>query len=390
MILIPIFLVGIACILAGIALGGTLYSYELHTGEDGAEYKTETTTLSPSEAEQIHSIDWNIRTSEIEIVNGDHYSISGSGRYHSYIKDGVWHIKTDKKTASITFLSHRFEIPYFWNHSFTSKNTITIPADCSYETADINIAAGSLTGEELHADNIILKTGAGSCTLEQITAKKLSVKVGAGSSTLRKISVSDSCTAEVGAGELVLGSKKIPAGVNTISNLHGKCAAGNMTVTGKITGDSQLECSLGEIDMLLDGYRHNYRIDSHDSLGEIDINEGDADDDWDSIEDSIEEAIEDDLEELEDDIEDDYYLKHNYNSNHDYLEHNYNSNHDYDHEADHSQSQHHSAVITPTPDVSGAKKQATPSPTTGNGNETHHGNLILKCSMGDITVKFQH
>lgn len=351
--------------MAGIALGGTLYSYQIHTDGDGEKYQTDTTTLSLEESKTIRGIDWNIRTSDIKVVNGDNYSVTGSGRYRSYIKDGIWHIKTEKKVARITFLDHSIEIPNFFNdHNWEdkdeiTKNTITIPVDTSLESANIHVTAGALTGENLYADHFTLKTDAGSCTLEQISAKKLSVKVGAGSSTLRKIQVSDSCTAKVGAGELILGSKKIPSGVNSISNLRGKCAAGNMTVTGKLTGTSRLQCSIGDIDVLLDGYRHNYNLNSHGSLGEIDIKDNDS---------------YDFLDDMDDDWDDDDYDYDDYDGN-------YNKHHD-----------NHQSSYTPIPSISVDKEHpsATPINKTENEDETRYGNLSLKCSLGDITVKFQH
>lgn len=295
MILIPMFFIGIACILIGIAMGGTLFSYEIRSDDvdtqystdmDTNQYRTDTVTFSSDEAETIQNIDWNIRTSDVTIETGSCYGISGPGRYQSYIKDGVWHIKTETKKLYITFLNSSIEIPHFWNDSWgdreQNKNTITIPSGASFEKATVRIAAGELTGENLTANDMTIKTGAGSCVLEQLTAKDLSVKVGAGSSTFRKLHVSESCSAKVGAGELILGSKKEPANTNVISNLQGKCAAGSMTVTGKLTGDARLQCSVGDINILLDGFRSNYRIDTHDNLGEIDI---DDDDDGDSGED---------------------------------------------------------------------------------------------------------
>lgn len=328
-ILIPIFLIGIACILAGIALGGTLFSYQLKTDGDEDGYQTEATTLSTTEAETIRGLDWDIRTSEVKVVIGDSYSISGSGHYKSYVENGIWHVKTKKWGAQITFLSHIIDIPNFWNHTNTSKNTITIPADVSLETANINVAAGTLTGEALSADDVTLKIGAGESKLEQMTAKNLSVKVGAGTSTLKKLQISDSCTAKVGAGEIVLGSKNIPAGTNVIANLEGKCAAGDMTVTGKLTGDARLQCSTGGMDLLLDGCSSNYNIQSEGTLGDINIDiTKNTDEDWDFGDD----------DELRPDN-------------------------------------------TMTPD-------ATAGPDTN--DRSRFGNLSLKCSLGDINVNFQH
>lgn len=286
MTLISIFFVGIACIFIGIAMGGTLFSFQVRSDGDENEYQTEAITLSPDEVKSIREIDWNIRTSDVKIETGSCYGISGPGRYQSYIKDGIWHIKTETKKIYITFLNSSIEIPHFWEDNWeegTNKNTITIPSEAAFEKARIRVSAGELAGENLSADEISIKTGAGSCELEQLSAKDLSIKVGAGSSSFRKLHVSDSCSAKVGAGELTLGNKKGAANTNVIANLKGKCAAGSMTVTGKLTGDARLECSIGDIDMRLDGSRSNYKIDSHGSLGEIDID--DEDEDWDIWED---------------------------------------------------------------------------------------------------------
>lgn len=278
-LLLFIFLVGIVLTITGIAFGGRLYSYQIEaedTNFDSDDYQSSPTTLSTEDADSIKGIDFDIQTSSVNIVAGDNYSISGQGRYKSYVENGIWYVKTKSRKAHITFLTHTIDIPYFWNHEEKYNiNTITIPSDSNLNTADIKVSAGSLNGDKLSADDIILKIGAGSLKLNQIAAKDLNVKVGAGEAVFDNITVTGSCDAKVGAGQIELGTENIPSGINTIANLQGKCSAGEMDIVGKLTGNADLDCSTGDMDLLLDGTRANYSIKSNSSLGDIDVDDDD-------------------------------------------------------------------------------------------------------------------
>lgn len=264
--------------ITGFALGGSLYSYQIEAGDSNDEYRSDISTLSTEDIQSIENIDFDIETSEVNIISGESYSVSGTGRYNSYVKNGVWHVKTKHRTASITFLTRKIEIPVFWNYAGVkqSANTITIPENTNFENANIKIAAGTLSGNRISADDIKLKIGAGSIKFQEIMAKDLNVKVGGGEAIFNQVNVTESCNVKVGAGQINLGNEDTPYNNNAINDLLVKCAAGNITVAGKLTGDCNLKCSTGEIDAYLDGTRSNYSIDSQSSLSNIHIDSDDT------------------------------------------------------------------------------------------------------------------
>lgn len=275
-ILLPIFLIGIILTVIGVAMGGTLFSYSVDS-DPGEGYQNGIVSLSAGEAADLHSIDWKLSTSQVKVISGDHFEISGDGVYQSYVKDGTWYIKTKKRTARLFFLTHSIEIPYFWNwhwNNDSASNTIMIPRDTAFQSADIRISAGELIGETLEADNLTLKVGAGEGEWQQIKAKHLTVDVGAGSSTINQLTVTDNCEAKCGAGELVLGKDDYTR-VNSIANLQGECAAGELDVCGKLTENNNLKCAMGEIDLTLAGTKTNYSISQNASMGEINIHDND-------------------------------------------------------------------------------------------------------------------
>lgn len=275
-ILLPIFLIGVLLTVIGIAMGGTLFSYTVDT-DPGKGYQSGIVSLTSEETANLKNIDWNFSTSSVEVITGDHFEISGDGIYQAYIKDDTWYIKTKKRTARLTFLTHNIEIPHLWNWGWndSSNNTIMIPRDTSFQSANIRIAAGGLAGDVLKADNLDMTVGAGECDWQQITAKTLTVDVGAGSSVIDQLTVTDNCQAKCGAGELVLGKDDYTK-TNIIHNLQGDCTAGELDVSGRLTADSSLKCSMGEIDLNLDGSRENYTISQSANMGEIDINGNDT------------------------------------------------------------------------------------------------------------------
>lgn len=279
-----IFLIGILCIIIGISLGGTLFSFKLDTEDAaGKQYTSGPVTLSEAETADIHGIDFDINANTMHLVLGDCYKIeTNASHYTSNVKNGIWHVETKHEIATITFLSHSIRIPAFWRnwwHNDTHSDdseflyTITIPSDAKLETANLSVAAGELTVfDKISADHITLSIGAGDASIQEITAKELNFKVNAGDGTVKKLQISDKCHAQVNAGELTLGDDEdFTASQTSINNLTGKAAAGDMTICGRLTGNCNLTCSTGDVDVLLDGIPQNYSFNTNSNLGDIDI-----------------------------------------------------------------------------------------------------------------------
>lgn len=274
--LLVVFLVGILLTVVGICSGGRLFSYEITT-EDEKNTKTTSgaTTLSDADASTITGLDFNFKAHSAKIVMGNQFEISGKGNYESYVKDGIWYIETKYPRAYVRFLSRKIEIPAFWNgwDEDEGEFTITLPADTHFTTADIKLAAGNLHGDALSSNKINFKVGAGELKFKEISAKELTTKVGAGEASFNEFSIEESCDIKVGAGEIYFGSEDNILSENVIANLNGECAAGEIYIAGKLTGDADLDCSTGEIDLLLYGNRNDYSINTSGALAEINIDD---------------------------------------------------------------------------------------------------------------------
>lgn len=277
--LLVIFLVGILLTIAGVCSGGRLFSYRVDSEDVAASEMTfGSTIISDTDAKNIIGLDFDFKAHSAKIVEGNQYCVESNGQYESYVKDGVWHIETRYPKAHFTFLSHKIEIPAFWNgwDEDEKEFIITIPDEAHFTTADIKLAAGNLNGDILTADNITFKVGAGELDFKKLVAKELNTKVGAGEATFREFLIEESCDIDVGAGEISFGSEDSILGENIITNLNGKCAAGEIYIAGRLLGDADLDCSTGEIDLLLDGCRNNYNMNTSGALTEINIDDPSA------------------------------------------------------------------------------------------------------------------
>ncbi len=273
-VLSGIFLIGILCIIAGIMMGGTLFSFHINPKTSSETYTERgSMTLSDNEASQITGFDFDIKAQEVVIRSGESYGIetkndNENNRYHSYIKDGVWHVETpDNANADVTVLDHTIQIPFGHRITNNSLYTITIPSDVTFDKANISLAAGACRiNTPLIAEQSIIKIGAGDLRAKDLQAKKLTIKIGAGEGIIEKLQVTEYCTAKVGVGNLELGKK---SSSSDIHNLVSKTAMGNTEITGKLTGSSTLKCSTGNLDLTLAGAKSNYSFSTSAAMGDV-------------------------------------------------------------------------------------------------------------------------
>lgn len=273
-ILSGIFFIGILCIIAGIHMGGTLFSFHL-TPKTSSKAYTESgfMTLSDKESSQITGVDFDIQAQEVVIQPGDSYGIetendNENNRYHSYIKDGIWHVETpDNARANVTILDHTVYIPFGHRKANASPYTITLPSDVTFDKAKISLAAGECRIKTpLTAGQTTIKIGAGALSATQLQSERLNIKIGAGEGIIDNLQVTDQCTTKVGVGNLELGKTNI---VSNIHNLHSETAMGNTEITGKLTGNNTLKCSTGNLDLTLAGRKSNYSFSTNTTMGDI-------------------------------------------------------------------------------------------------------------------------
>ena len=173
--------------------------------------------------QNIRELNLDTATGEIKILKApdgqqditvETHKISKSLKFKCYEKDGVLNIETDKKVWNWLYAK---------NHAEDAKIYIYIPEKYELEEADLNLNAGSIYIEDIHA-------------------KQLDIDVDAG---------------EVHADYFL---------TNTLSM---DCETGLIEAVGKTLEDADIESGVGEIDFTAIGTETDYNYDLDSDIGSI-------------------------------------------------------------------------------------------------------------------------
>lgn len=131
-----------------------------------------------------------------------------------------------------------------WNQLKNSRITLYVPDGCSFEEADIELGAGVLEFEELSAKQASLVVGAGQIKISRAKVHELEVNVGLGQIVLQDMDVAE-LEAEIGMGEL--------------------------EARGAITEKADISCSMGNVEMTIDGREEDFNYDLQGGMGNMDV-----------------------------------------------------------------------------------------------------------------------
>lgn len=200
----------------------------------------------------ITDIDMDIAYAEVKVIRGDIFSIDAEdipeNSLDSYVDNGTWIVRQnyDKEFNILGGRIHLNGIRGWslWEYH-TPKITITMPAGFTADSFRFNI-------------------GAGDVNIEEVLASKADFEVAAGRLVIEDASISDESSYNVGAGSLVL--KKVQANDVSID-----CGIGNVIIEGTITGNNDITCGVGSVELYLDGEEDDYSYDIESGVGSINI-----------------------------------------------------------------------------------------------------------------------
>lgn len=180
------------------------------------------------EQNQVDSLNLEAHRAEIHICTVDgskEFSVKTDGQYQIYVENGVLHIKADQN-------QNQHEL------------FIGIPEDFKFMEAEFDIAASNVTITDLEAKEFDLELGAGQVEIENLTA--------------------DQAEFEVGAGEVVLSGGKI-------GKLDSNVGMGGITFHGMIEQYADVECHMGNTDIILESKLSDYNYEIQCGAGNVDI-----------------------------------------------------------------------------------------------------------------------
>jgi len=176
----------------------------------------------------IHSIDVDVASVELEIQLSDKLKIEGTdipSDYKFEEQNGVLKIKNKKVSQN-------------------SKLVMYIPSNI--QKLDIDIGAGKIQMQDIMVNRLNLDTGAAIANIENVIVLS---------------------AAEIDAG---IGEIKIQN--SDISNLDMDAGVGNVKYDGYLRETSKIDCGVGNIDINLKGTGEIYKIIAERGVGELKIN----------------------------------------------------------------------------------------------------------------------
>lgn len=208
---------------------------------------------SPGNEDRVDCLSINIVAGTVKISEGDKFEIkvndTGVGRVKSEYVNGTWTIEDTGSDTLDDSGIHIFGININTQslQSNISNVNITLPKDYKSKDISIKCGAGSIIADKLVGDVITISVGAGSCRVDELISKEKS-------------------NFTVGAGEIRLNNF-------TVYNASFDCSMGSINGEGALYGSNSVFCSMGTIDLNLNGQLKDYNYDGRNTMGTVTINE---------------------------------------------------------------------------------------------------------------------
>lgn len=189
------------------------------------------------DAEEFVSINLDIKSSNLQIKTGDKFEVKTNNSNIKYSNEnGSIKIKEDKVAN------------WFFGKIDIGELIIYIPENMK------------------QIDEVKINIGAGTVFIEQLNTKNLYLDLGAGNVEIDKLTVSEELKINGGAGNININSGEI-------ENVDLDLGVGNTKIKSDITGNSNINTGVGELNLYLSLDADNYKINVNKGLGKITFND---------------------------------------------------------------------------------------------------------------------
>lgn len=159
---------GIACCIAGVAMGATsgqgislrVFQYQEQAQECGLEVN-----------QDINKLVIDLDAADLTVQVGDSWQLFGG-------RSLTWNV--ERQTVTI----EQENEPGWWYRSHPAPITLIVPRDCLLSTLDVEIGAGTAEISQITADSIECSVNAGSLNMRDIDTNRLDADVDTGSMDL--------------------------------------------------------------------------------------------------------------------------------------------------------------------------------------------------------------
>lgn len=113
--------------------------------------------------------------------------------------------------------------------------------------------------------NVNLNAGAGKINIDHLNTSKINFSLGAGKVKIKELNVEEEAYIDGGAGQIEILN-------GSINNLNFDIGVGKTTIKSLITGNTEIDCGIGELDLKLLNNIKNYTFDIEKGIGSITLN----------------------------------------------------------------------------------------------------------------------
>ena len=262
-IIIVLGVIGLVLMCGGIFLGGNPYSIPAMFSETNPPEGIQ----NPEEVKKsaVHSIKLNLINSHISIKPGDHFSLTGTGTFNSYVKDGVFYAGADDTKHSADLFGMKVRVPSKWVCGYGSY-ILTLPSKSSLDNITINTFHCDIAADTLQASNLNINMTAGDLTINHASADTLSIDVKGGKTIITNPVITNAGNIQA-SGDITIGDPD--ASEVSLNNMSLDSSRGDLSVIGQVTGTTQLQTGFGDITVTLPGSSENYGLTAQE--GELAI-----------------------------------------------------------------------------------------------------------------------
>ena len=159
--------------------------------------------------------------------------IDGKGNYKYYERNRTFYLEGNINRRDLLDININTEKVYLY-----------IPKGMTFQEVDITVGAGLISLDTLYADEVDLIVGAGQIDAGELVCRELSV--------------------ETGAGEMLLNDV-------TVDELDVVNSAGHTYVYGSVSREVDVECNLGQAELVLAGKEQDFNYEIDCSMGSVTV-----------------------------------------------------------------------------------------------------------------------
>lgn len=255
-VIIALAVIGLILLCVGAVMGGSLSSIPTMFSE--ADLPEGIQSIDEVKTTDIRSVELNLIKSDITIKTGKSFSLSGTGLYDSYVKDGIFYAGASDNKHSANILGMKLKIPSKWVCGYGSY-VLTIPKKANLDSITINTSYCNISGDLLQAKTMNISMKSGDLNLAGITADTLTLSASRGNIGIQNAQITQTGTIEA-FRDVYIGNENTMK--NFLGNVSVSTSLGDISLFGTLSNNSSLTTGFGDINTTLTGSKDKYNLNS--------------------------------------------------------------------------------------------------------------------------------